>query len=235
MVMARSDHHHGTLEKVKNSFKDQIFLCRKSRPALIVHSILHKPWVLRGNLVADVVAQISYAMWPHNNHNEKFHSKERPDTTNHIAVFFPMKLMWMCHGPDQIEHFADNKPHQKTMYCGRVLSSCLAQMETYSLCYLSRPASLCIHHSNKEMCRCCAIPSSAVVVLPGLLGFLFTINLRDFSMLQTLDTQGFFHFNTEPFSLNYFLDFFSKKELTWCQNVRAKIYVTVKFISSKTT
>ena len=29
--------------------------------------------------------------------------------TIHTAVFFPMKLMWICHGPDQIEHFADNK------------------------------------------------------------------------------------------------------------------------------
>jgi hypothetical protein len=54
------------------------------------------------------------------------------------------------------------------------------------------------------MYRCCAISSSAVVVLSDLLGFLFTTNSRDFSMLRILDAQGFFHFNSKPCSLLYF-------------------------------
>jgi hypothetical protein len=71
------------------------------------------------------------------------------------------------------------------------------------------------------MCRYCAIPSFAVVVLRDLLSFLFTTNLRDFSTRQTLDAQGFFHFNTEPCSLNYFLGVFFKAKPIWCQNVHA--------------
>ena len=80
--MARSGHHHGILAKLRIHSRTT-FLCRKSRPALAVQSILHKTWVLRGNLVA---AQISYAIWPCDNHNEKFQWKEWPDMTIHTAV-----------------------------------------------------------------------------------------------------------------------------------------------------
>jgi len=51
--MARSGHHHGILGRIHSRTK---FFMQKIKASINSAPILHKPWVLRGNLVAHVVA-----------------------------------------------------------------------------------------------------------------------------------------------------------------------------------